>query len=51
MQLLVYRKDLFDKAGLGTPATYDDVLAAAQALDSPEVAGFVGANVAGDAFT
>ena len=51
MQLLVYRQDLFDKAGLGTPATYDDVLAAAQALDSPEVAGFVGANVAGDAFT
>ena len=31
--------------------TYDDVLAAAEALDSPEVAGFVGANVAGDAFT
>ena len=51
VQLLVYRKDLFDKAGLSTPSTYDDVLAAAKALDSPDVAGFVGANVAGDAFT
>src|SRR3954469_11303527 len=51
VQLLVYRKDLFDKAGLGTPSTYDDVTNAAKALDSPQVAGFIGANVAGDAFT
>jgi multiple sugar transport system substrate-binding protein len=51
IQLLVYRKDLFDKAGLAAPTTYDDMLAAAQELDSPDVAGFVGANVAGDAFT
>ena len=51
VQLLVYRKDLFDAAGLAAPTTYDDVLAAAEALDSPDVAGFVGANVAGDAFT
>src|SRR3954449_827831 len=51
VQLLVYRKDLFDKAGLSTPKTYDDVLNAAKTLDSPQVAGFVGANVAGDAFT
>jgi multiple sugar transport system substrate-binding protein len=51
VQLLLYRKDLFDKAGLAPPTTYDDVLAAAQALDSDEVAGFLGANVAGDAFT
>src|SRR4051795_4006317 len=51
VQLLVYRKDLFDAAGLAAPSTYDDVLAAAKALDSPDVAGFVGANVAGDAFT
>ena len=51
VQLLVYRQDLFDAAGLAAPTTYDDVLAAAEALDSPEVAGFVGANVAGDAFT
>ena len=39
------------RPGWATPQTYDDVLAAAEALDSPEVAGFVGANVAGDAFT
>jgi multiple sugar transport system substrate-binding protein len=51
VQLLVYRKDLFDKAGLGTPSTYDDVLAAAKALDASGVPGFIGANVAGDAFT
>src|SRR3954454_18368315 len=51
VQLLLYRKDLFDKAGLAAPTTYDDVLAAAKALDSDDVAGFLGANVAGDAFT
>ena len=51
VQLLLYRKDLFDKAGLAEPATYDDVLAAAEELDSPDVAGFIGANIAGDAFT
>jgi multiple sugar transport system substrate-binding protein len=51
VQLLVYRKDLFDEAGLAAPETYDDVLAAAEELDSGDMAGFVGANVAGDAFT
>ena len=51
IQLLLYRKDLFEQAGLAEPSTYDDILAAAEALDSPDVAGFVGANVAGDAFT
>ncbi|HET6560596.1 MAG TPA: extracellular solute-binding protein [Marmoricola sp.] len=51
VQLLVYRKDLFDKAGLDAPTTYDAMLAAAKELDSSEVAGFLGANVAGDAFT
>src|SRR5688572_5083897 len=50
-QLLVYRKDLFDAAGLAAPETYDDILAAAEALDSPDMAGFTGANVANDAFT
>jgi multiple sugar transport system substrate-binding protein len=50
-QLLVYRKDLFDAAGLAAPETYDDILAAAEALDSPDLAGFTGANVANDAFT
>ncbi|HET6626529.1 MAG TPA: extracellular solute-binding protein [Nocardioidaceae bacterium] len=50
-QLLVYRKDLFDKAGLAAPETYADITAAAKKLDSGDVAGFVGANVANDAFT
>src|SRR4051795_8491884 len=50
VQLLVYRKDLFKKAGLPVPKTYDDVLAAAKALDSSKTAGFIGATVAGDAF-
>ena len=52
IQLLVYRKDLFE-AGRASPSptTYDDILAAAEALDSPDLAGFVGANIAGDAFT
>jgi len=51
VQLLVYRKDLFDKAGLDAPDTYDKITAAAQQLDSSDVAGFVGANVANDSFT
>lgn len=50
-QLLVYRKDLFEKAGLNPPETYDDIQAAAEELDSDQVAGFVGANVPNDAFT
>ena len=50
-QLLIYRQDLFDEAGLEAPTSYDAILAAAAELDSPEVAGFVGANIAGDAFT
>jgi multiple sugar transport system substrate-binding protein len=50
-QLLLYRKDLFEKAGLDVPDTYDKMLAAAKALDTDQMAGFVGANIAGDAFT
>jgi len=50
-QLLYYRTDLFDEAGLEPPTTYDDILAAAETLDSEEVAGFVGATAPGDAFT
>ncbi|WP_299166500.1 ABC transporter substrate-binding protein [uncultured Arthrobacter sp.] len=50
-QLLYYRTDLFEEAGLPAPETYDDILAAAEALDSPEMAGFVGATAPGDAFT
>ncbi len=50
-QLLYYRKDLFDKAGLKAPETYADITAAAKALDTPQLAGFVGATTPGDAFT
>lgn len=50
-QLLVYRKDLFEKAGLAAPETYADITAAAKALDSGDMAGFVGANVPNDVFT
>jgi len=50
-QLVIYRKDLFDKAGLAPPETYDDILAAAEELDSGDVAGFVGPTAPGDSFT
>lgn len=50
-QLLVYRKDLFDKAGLPAPTSYDAITKAAKTLDSPSTAGFVGATAPGDAFT
>lgn len=50
-QLLVYRKDLFEQAGLAPPDTYDAITAAAEEIDSGEVAGFVGANIPNDAFT
>src|SRR5665647_384522 len=50
-QLLFYRKDLFAAAGLAAPKTYADILADAKALNSPEMAGFVGATTPGAAFT
>ena len=50
-QLLYYRKDLFAAAGLSEPRTYADITAAAAKLNTPDVAGFVGATTAGDAFT
>jgi multiple sugar transport system substrate-binding protein len=50
-QLLVYRKDLFEQAGLPAPETYDDIMNAAKELNTGGTAGFVGANVANDAFT
>lgn len=41
-QFLVYRKDLFDAAGLDAPDSYDDVVAAMSALHNPpELYGFV----------
>ncbi len=38
-QLLIYRRDLFDKAGLAAPKSLDDVARAARRLHSPKVAG------------
>ncbi|WP_425093444.1 ABC transporter substrate-binding protein [Tropicimonas sp. S265A] len=43
-QMIVYRKDLFDAAGLEAPSSYANVLAAVEALHNPpEVYGFVAA--------
>jgi multiple sugar transport system substrate-binding protein len=50
-QLLFYRRDLFEAAGLAPPTTYDDIRAAAQALNQGGVSGFVGATAPGDTFT
>ncbi len=50
-QLLFYRKDLFEKAGLSAPDTYDRITAAAQKLNSRDVAGITLATVPNDAFT
>jgi multiple sugar transport system substrate-binding protein len=50
-QLLIYRKDLFEKAGLQAPKTLEDVQAAAQKLNKPGMAGIVLATAPGDGFT
>jgi multiple sugar transport system substrate-binding protein len=50
-QLLFYRKDLFQAAGLAIPETYDAIRAAAQKLNSKDVAGITLATVGNDAFT
>ena len=50
-QLLVYRKDLFQKAGLQTPDTLDKILAAATKLRQSGQAGIVAATKSGDSFT
>jgi multiple sugar transport system substrate-binding protein len=50
-QLLVYRKDLFEKAGLDTPDTFDKILAAATELKQPGQNGIVAATKAADGFT
>ncbi|HEV8676859.1 MAG TPA: sugar ABC transporter substrate-binding protein [Methylomirabilota bacterium] len=43
VQLLIYRKDLFDQRGFKPPATWDETLALAKQLHDPgkDVAGFV----------
>jgi multiple sugar transport system substrate-binding protein len=50
-QLLVYRKDLFEKAGLDTPDTFDKILAAATELKQSGQNGIVAATKAGESFT
>jgi multiple sugar transport system substrate-binding protein len=51
VQLLVYRKDLFEKAGLAAPDTFAAIQAAAQKLNSSQVAGITMATVPNDSFT
>ncbi len=52
-QLLVYRKDLFDAAGLAAPDTFANIAAAAEALHNPgdDFFGITAANAAGEVFT
>jgi multiple sugar transport system substrate-binding protein len=50
-QLLVYRKDLFARAGLAAPTSFDAIRAAAATLKSDEMAGIVAATKADDSFT
>jgi multiple sugar transport system substrate-binding protein len=50
-QLLIYRKDLFDKAGLDAPKSLDDIRAAAEKLNGDGIAGIALGTKAGDGFT
>ncbi|WP_433825077.1 ABC transporter substrate-binding protein [Actinoplanes sp. CA-015351] len=50
-QLLFYRKDLFEAAGLPAPDTYAAIRAAAEKLNANQVAGITVATVGNDAFT
>ncbi|WP_053204834.1 ABC transporter substrate-binding protein [Jiangella muralis] len=50
-QLMVYRKDLFDAAGLEPPTTFDAITTAAEMLDGDAVAGIAAPTIPGDAFT
>ena len=50
-QLLVYRKDLFEAAGLEPPTTYETIEKAAQTLHKGGVAGITLATTPGDTFT
>jgi multiple sugar transport system substrate-binding protein len=50
-QLLVYRRDLFDAAGLGAPDTFEKIEQAARTLNKRGMAGITVATVADDAFT
>jgi multiple sugar transport system substrate-binding protein len=50
-QMLFYRKDVFQRAGLAPPRTLDDVVAAARALNSADMAGIVLGTKPGDSYT
>ncbi len=50
-QLLIYRRDLFEDAGLDAPQSLEDVRAAAEALDGGRLAGIALATAPGDGFT
>jgi multiple sugar transport system substrate-binding protein len=50
-QLLIYRKDLFEKAGLAAPKSLDDVRAAAEKLNGDGTVGITLATAPGDGFT
>jgi multiple sugar transport system substrate-binding protein len=51
-QLLIYRKDVFDKAGLEAPQSLDDVTNAAKQLNGKnDMVGITLATAAGDGFT
>jgi multiple sugar transport system substrate-binding protein len=50
-QLLIFRKDLFDAAGLPTPRTLDDIRTAAERLEAPGRHGIALGTMAGDGFT
>lgn len=52
-QLLVYRTDLFDAAGLAAPDSYENLMAAAQALNDPDNGffGFCGPNAPDQTYT
>lgn len=50
-QMLVYRKDLFEQAGLAAPTSLDAILAGAIALNKDGMAGIVAATGPADSFT
>jgi multiple sugar transport system substrate-binding protein len=50
-QLLIYRKDLFDKAGIDAPASLDDIRAAAEQLHGDGRVGITLATAPKDSFT
>ena len=49
--LLYYRKDLFEQAGLAAPDTFDAITKAAQTLNKGGTAGIVAATAPADSFT